>query len=307
MLLFTSPTAAQSFLKKGSAVALGNYDGVHFGHRAILKQLKQHARAHKLKSLLLTFDPHPAKLLAPRTDLKLINTRDQKCELLRKTGIDVVLILRFNKKFAQLSHQDFFEKILVKKLNARFVIVGHDFTFGRQRAGTTETLEALGRQHCVDVRLVSAQIHHGVLVSSSVIRNLIREGNVTLANKLLTRSFFVDGTVIHGHHRGRALGVHTANIKARNELLPADGVYATWAIVENKHYASVTNIGLNPTFADNKLSVECHILNFNRDIYHRKIRVIFEKRIRDEIQFASPTKLARQIQKDIVTAKKILL
>lgn len=307
MHIFTSTASARSFLKKGSAIAIGNYDGVHFGHRAILKQLTTHAKAHKLRSVLLTFEPHPAKILAPASGLHLINTLEQKLELLSKTGIDVVIIQPFSKKFAQIKPEFFFRNMVMKKLNAKFVIVGHDFTFGTKRQGTTETLEKLGHQYGIDVRLVDAQTHHGVLVSSSVIRNLIREGDISQANKLLTRSFFIDGTVVHGHHRGTTLGIHTANIKTNNELLPADGVYATFATLGKKKYASVTNIGLNPTFADDKLSVECHILNFDKDIYKKSLRVFFEQRIRDEIRFASPRALVEQIEKDIKVAKKILL
>ena len=156
------------------------------------------------------------------------------------------------------------------------------------------------------MRLVDAQTHHGVLVSSSVIRNLIREGNLPLANKLLTRSFFIDGTIVHGHHRGTALGIHTANIKTDNELLPPDGVYATFATIDHKKYASATNIGKNPTFDDVERSIECHIFNFDKDLYGKKIRVTFEQKIRDEIRFASPKALVKQIEKDIAETKKIL-
>lgn len=307
MKIFSSIASAHSFLKKGSAIAIGNYDGVHFGHRAILKQLTTYAKAHKLKSLLLTFEPHPAKVMAPKTDLHLINTLHQKLELLRRTGVDAVIVHRFDKKFAQTKPKDFFEKILIKQLHAKFVIVGHDFTFGARRQGTTETLEKLGRQHHIGVRLVPAQTHHNVLVSSSVIRNLIHEGNIPLANTLLTRSFFIDGTVVHGHHRGTALGIHTANIQTDNELLPADGVYATTATVGKKKYASATNIGKNPTFDDLERTVECHLFDFNKDLYGKRIRVAFEQRIRDEIRFASPAALSKQIREDIVTAKRMLI
>ncbi len=306
MKVITNLTSAHTFLKPGSAIAIGNYDGVHFGHQAILKQLTTYAKAHKLRSVLLTFDPHPANILAPRAGLHRINTLDQKLELLAKTGLDGVIIQPFDKKFAHVKPKDFFEKILIKKLHAQFVIVGHDFTFGARRQGTTETLEKLGRLHHIAVRLVDAQTHHGVLVSSSVIRNLIREGNLPLANKLLTRSFFIDGTIVHGHHRGTALGIHTANIKTDNELLPPDGVYATFATIDHKKYASATNIGKNPTFDDVERSIECHIFNFDKDLYGKKIRVTFEQKIRDEIRFASPKALVKQIEKDIAETKKIL-
>lgn len=306
MKIFLSISSTSSFLRQGSAVAIGNYDGVHYGHRAILKQLKAHARSHKLKSVLLTFDPHPAKFLAPKAGIHLINTLDQKLELLTRTGIDAVVILPFTKRFAQTKPKAFFCNVLLKSLNAKFIIVGHDFTFGAGRRGTVETLEELGHQNQIDVHLVPAQTHHGVLVSSSVIRNLIREGDISQANKLLTRSFFIDGTVVHGHHRGTALGIHTANIKTNNELLPPDGVYATWATVGKKQYASATNIGKNPTFDNEERSIECHILDFDKDLYGKTIRVTFEQRIRDEIRFASPQALVEQIGKDIWVARKIL-
>lgn len=304
--IFHSTSDAKNFLKQGSCVAIGNYDGFHFGHQAIVKSLIQKSQGKKLKSSLLTFEPHPVKLLAPEVAPLLINTLAQKLELIGDCGLDTIVVQSFDQKFSKIKPEDFFKKYLISDLNAQFVTVGHDFTFGEKRSGTIETLEHLAHKNHIDVKIVEAKMLVNTLVSSSLIRKLIKDGNVKLASKMLTRPFFIDGHVVQGHNRGTALGIHTANITTSNELIPSDGVYASFLKLNNKTFASVTNIGFNPTFDNQTRSIESHIFDFNQNIYDKNIRLFFIEKIREEIKFATPTALVQQIEKDITSAKKIL-
>lgn len=304
--IFYSTKDAHSFLKDGAAVAIGNFDGVHHGHRVLLDELVKNAAACKLKPVLLTFDPHPVKILAPDVAPPLINTLNQKIELLAKTGLSAVVIQPFDKNFAKVRPEAFFDQFLVRDLGARFLVVGYDFTFGENRSGTIETLEVLGYQKHVAVKIMDAQMVDGMLASSTVIRRLVTEGQFDRARELLTRPFFIDGTVVQGYHRGTALGLHTANLKTDNELIPANGVYATLVELDGGTYRSATNIGYNPTFDNPERSIETHIFDFDRNIVGRQLRLIFAKKLRDEVKFATPEALVTQIKKDIENAKKVL-
>lgn len=304
--VFYSTAEAKSALKPGSALTIGNYDGVHLGHQEILKKLIKIAQKKNLIPTVLTFDPHPVKVLAPQISTKMINTSEQKIGLLQSLGIQVIVLQKFDEEFAKIKPEVFFEKHLLKHLNAKHIMVGYDFTFGVKRSGTIETLELLAYDKNIDVDIVPAKLSGSTLVSSSLIRNLIKEGNVKLAHKYLLRPFFIDGIVIHGHKRGTALGIHTANLSTENELLPQDGVYATLADYRGKTYKSVTNIGFNPTFHNTERSIETHIFDFDTDIYDKNLRLSFIERLRGEIKFASPEALIKQIGKDIEEAKKVL-
>ncbi|MBF0103958.1 MAG: bifunctional riboflavin kinase/FAD synthetase [Deltaproteobacteria bacterium] len=304
--VFEGTADATGFLRHGSAVAIGNYDGVHYGHRCILKNLTEKARALKTLSVLLTFEPHPVKVLSPEVAPKLINTKKQKIELLAQTELDCVIFQTFSKSFARTKPETFFLNTIVKNLKARYLTVGYDFTFGNERSGTADTLETLATKHGIELKIVPAQMLNQTLVSSSVIRKIIKEGHIVMANKLLTRPFYIDGTVIRGFCRGTALGIHTANIKTENELMPPDGVYATLIHVNDNTYKSVTNIGFNPTFDNLERSIETHILDFEGDIYDQTVRLCFAKQLRQEIKFATPTALVKQIGIDIENTKNVL-
>lgn len=303
---FVGTKEASAFLKSGCVLTVGNYDGVHFGHRAILKHVLKKARRHKLKAALLTFEPHPVKTLSPHVAPPLINTLDQKLELLETVGIDAIIVQKFDATFAKITPEYFFKNHLLKNLHAKSIAIGYDFTFGTKRSGTIETLEILCYQNKTDLEIVPAKMLDDTLVSSTLIRKLIVRGDVDLAKKLLVRDFFIDGHVVTGHHRGVELGIHTANLKTENELLPLDGVYATRLRIGEKIFASVTNIGFNPTFNNQERSIETHIFNFDREIYDQHVRLYFIERLRDEIKFANAGALVKQIQKDITHAKKIL-
>lgn len=306
MKIFYSTLDAKTFCKAGTALTIGNYDGVHLGHRAILKNLKAQAKKRKLKSALLTFEPHPVQVLVPQIAPKLINTLKQKIELLEQTGLDTLIVQSFDMPFAKMKPADFFKKSLVKDLNARFITVGHDFTFGDKKTGTIETLEVFAHEKNIEIDIIEAQMLDQTLVSSSLIRKLIASGDIPFANHLLGRDFFIDGQVVHGHNRGASLGLHTANLHTDNDLLPLDGVYATRFQIGKKKYQSVTNVGFNPTFNNTERSIETHIFDFDRDIYKKEVRLSFVKRLRNEIKFVNPEALVKQIEKDISEAKKVL-
>lgn len=304
--VFTSSEEASVFFRAGSSLAIGNFDGVHFGHRQILKQVLSYSRRYKLKSAVLTFEPHPVHVLSPQVAPKLINTLAQKIEIIGALGVDAVVVQTFDRHLSQKSPENFFHMHIQKHLGAQHVFVGHDFTFGAKRAGTTEMLDQLGGAAEIKIHIVDAQFKKGTLVSSSLIRKLIAEGRVELARDYLQRNFFVDGTVVSGHKRGAALGLHTANLFPDNELLPADGVYASFVECAGKIYQSATNIGFNPTFSNTERSIETHLLDFDGNIYNARIRLYFVKRLRDEIKFVSPEALVIQVKEDIVTCRKIL-
>jgi riboflavin kinase / FMN adenylyltransferase len=291
--------------KKG-VVTLGVFDGVHKGHREIIKQVVSRAKRLKAPSLVYSFDPHPVRVLAPIVQLPLLNTIPQRGELIRSQKIDCLLIEPFSKTFAKIGAKDFFNKILLGKLEAREIFVGYDFTFGSKRSGTIETLEALSKESGVKVTVIPALFEKGCLISSTEIRHAISRGELKRANLLLGGPFFIDGDVVRGRGVGKALGIHTANVRTENEIIPMNGVYASYSIANNKRYKSVTNIGHNPTFGGSVLSIETHILNFKQNLYRKRIRVEFIARLRDERLFSGPEALKEQIMKDIKAAKKIL-
>jgi riboflavin kinase/FMN adenylyltransferase len=291
---------------KNPVVTLGNFDGVHRAHQKMLQMTRSLAKKKHGKSVVYTFNPHPVKVLAQASAPPMINTLEQKLELIEKTGIDVVVLEPFNLKFAHLEAKKWFEKIIVRNLHAAGVIAGYDFTFGTHRSGTAELLQELCRRHHIDCRILEAQLLNETLISSTQIRHWVAQGDMRHAADLLGRPFFIDGQVIQGMGRGKTLGIRTANLKVKNELLPQSGVYACFARVGKRTYPAVTNIGMNPTFGGQTLSIETHLLNFKKDVYDQELRVFFVEKIREEQTFSSPEELTRQIQSDIKAAQKIL-
>lgn len=306
MKIFNSIEQAGPFCHHGSCVTLGNFDGLHVGHRKILEVLKKGANKKKLPSLVYTFEPHPVKVLAPTIAPKLLNTHDQKIELLKTTGIDAVLFQKFDTAFAKVSPHDFFENYLIKHLKARLIIVGYDFTFGAKRSGTVEVLEKFCREKGIDIEIVQPFFEKNLLSSSSVIRQLVSEGKVKEASHLLTRPYFIEGKVVTGKTRGKTIGFATANLHSENELIPGLGVYATKSVVDKKTYDGITNIGINPTFNEKELKIETHLFGFKDEIYGKQMCLYFFDKIRDEKKFDSAEDLKNQIGKDILAAKKIL-
>ncbi|MBI4223406.1 MAG: bifunctional riboflavin kinase/FAD synthetase, partial [Deltaproteobacteria bacterium] len=289
------------------ALALGNFDGVHCGHQAILRDLVQKCRVHGWRPAVYTFDPHPAKILAPRTAPPLIQTPEQKRRALEAAGVAKVIVEKFDKKFSQMNPERFFETVLVKRLRVRGIWVGHDFTFGHKRSGHAEMLAALCKKKGIGFRVIRPHFEGETLVSSTQIRALVRGGQVDLAAKLLGRPFALTGKVVKGMGLGGKLGIHTANLKVENELLPKTGLYITttglrttdYGLRTKKNWPSVTSVGFNPTFPGKGFSVETHLIGFNGNLRGKKIEVAFLKWLRDELVFPNEETLAAQIQNDI--------
>jgi riboflavin kinase / FMN adenylyltransferase len=286
-------------------VALGNFDGVHLGHRAILKAAIDRARDAAGKAYALTFDPLPAKVLSPHAP-RMLMTAEDKLEHLRGSGLDGVLVAHFDLALSKLTPRDFVRVYLRGKLGVEFVVVGHSVSFGHQRAGNAAVMTELGREFGFETIVVGPVKVDGVEISSSKIRELIEAAEMPAAARLLGRPHFLSGTVVHGRERGRTIGFPTANLDSFTECIPPDGVYATRVVLPDGSYPSITNIGMRPTFHETARSIEAHIFDFNRDIYDRTIRLEIVERIRPERKFESSEALGRQIAEDLKRAREIL-
>jgi len=287
-------------------VALGNFDGVHIGHRAILAEALNRARAVGGTAFALTFDPLPARRLFPDRAPPALVTLEDKLELLRAAGIDCVVVIDFTLELSRVSARDFVQDYLLRKLGARAVVVGHSVSFGHKRAGNAEAMVAMGREFGFETFVVGPVTAEGLAVSSTKIRELIVAGDVRTAARLLGRHHFLSGTVVRGRERGRKLGFPTANLASETECIPPDGVYATRVMLADGAWPSVSNIGMNPTFNESARSVEAHIFDFDRDLYGQRIKLEFVERIRGERKFESGDALAKQIAADLKRAREIL-
>jgi riboflavin kinase / FMN adenylyltransferase len=293
-----------------SVVTIGNFDGLHYGHREIISNLVSKARQKNAQSVVVTFNPHPRKILHPEVQHEqLFDQEDQEREL-EKMGVDLLVIEPFSRDLSQLTPEKFLSDYIIKPLSPEVLIVGYDFAFGANRQGTLSTLEKLCEQNGLELEIINPIKMEGLVISSSEIRKSIREGHVDIARKMLGRSFYIKGLVEKGEQRGRALGFPTANLSTSAEIFPKEGVYASYVRVRSDLYKSVTNVGYSPTFVHNEknkiLKVETHILNFDKDIYGEEIEVHFEHFIRPEKKFESPEKLKSQIQYDISNALNFL-
>jgi riboflavin kinase/FMN adenylyltransferase len=288
-------------------VTIGNFDGVHLGHQAILARVCKRAQELEGQAVGITFEPHPLKVLRPQLNLPLLTTPTQKLELLTAAGLEAVVVLPFNPEFAGLTARDFVTQYFCERLRVREVVVGHDYCFGRGREGNIDLLKEMGRAHGFTVQVVWAVEVDGAVVSSSLIRALLRLGKVAEANHLLGRPYGVAGQVIPGKGRGaKLLKVPTANIRPENELLPASGIYAVWVRRGPETLPGVANIGTSPTFENGELSLEVHLLNFDGNLYGENLEVGFVARLREERRFPSIDALAAQIRNDITAARQIL-
>ena len=291
---------------RNPVLTIGNFDGVHKGHLALFDMVKERAKLIDGQSALITFDPHPIKVVKPGNGPRLITLTQQKLELIEDANIDVIFCLPFTEKFASISARDFVRGILVEKIGIREMVVGYDYTFGHKREGNIRLLKEMGEAFGFMVHVVEP-VHVGNKpVSSTSIRKLVREGNLPEAKELLGRDYQICGTVVKGKNRGaRLLGFPTANLELIDELVPKEGVYAVNVVVGDQTLNGVTNIGHNPTFGEGPFSVETHLLDFKGDLLGKKIRVKFIKRLRDERPFGSIKDLADQIGRDILKTKKM--
>lgn len=292
-----------------SVVVPGNHDGVHLGHRALMDTASALAKREGLRTVALTFDPHPANILAPERVPPLLTTIERRVELLRKVGADEVIVQNFCPEFAGLSAEEFLQKGLVETLHARALVVGTDFGFGVNRSANVDTLQALARRYGIQLSVVQPVRVGPQQVSSSAIRRAISSGEVEQAAIWLGRPHELSGRVVQGDQRGRTLGVPTANLDCEPVLKPLDGVYAVVARQieppEGTRYLGVANIGLRPTFGRGH-SVEVHLLDFGGDLYGATLRVGFLQRLRGQQVFSEVDHLVRQIQCDVSLARQVL-
>jgi riboflavin kinase/FMN adenylyltransferase len=281
---------------------IGNYDGVHLGHRSILRRVVEQAHALDAPSLLITFSPHPLSVVAPDRKPKRLQNRGQKLESLRRTGLSDLLILEFTPALAELNGERFFDQLLADRVRFASLYVGENFRFGRGREGTMELLRRIGSRHGFEVHGVAPVVGNGDVISSTAIRRALAEGDVTRAARMLGRPYLVEGEVTRGDGRGRSLDCPTANVEVANEVLPQPGVYVTETRVIAGRFPSVTNVGVRPTFGGEQVTVETHLLGFSDDIYHERIEVRFLERLRDEMRFEDAAALADQMARDRAAA-----
>lgn len=291
----------------GSWLTVGVFDGVHLGHQQIINKLVAGAHADGLPAVVLTFDPHPAKVLG-RGDIKLLTLPGERARLLGKFGVDVVVTQTFDRSLADTSAFDFMKR-LKTRLGLVRLILGYDSTLGKNREGNAARLTEIGRELGYGVETVAALGDESGVVSSTEIRKLVTIGRVDEAARLMGHPYQLQGMVTHGDQRGRTIGFPTANLQyAREKVLPAGGIYACWAYLGGEKYGAAVNVGTNPTFTPDKqtLNIEAYLLDFNRDIYGERMRLEFIARLRDELKYDSVEALVQQIHRDVQQTREIL-
>jgi len=291
---------------RNPVLTLGNFDGVHLGHQKIFNAVKEEARKIDGEAIVFTFDPHPLQVLDPQRCPPFITPFKKKLMLVEMLGIDVIIVATFDLGIANITPEAFVKQILVDKIGPKKILVGYNYYFGKDRKGNVEMLIQLGKKFGFEVKVIGALKVNDTPVSSSKIRELIQGGQMGQAAQLLGRNYRLMGKVIWGSGRGKDLGFPTANLEILNGLYPKTGVYAVEVIIGDRTYPGVADVGYNPTFGKNPLSVEVHILDFTQDIYGEEIQLVFFDRIRDEEVFEEPDSLVRQMKKDVDVARKIL-
>jgi riboflavin kinase/FMN adenylyltransferase len=291
---------------QAAAVAIGNFDGVHLGHRALVERARRLAEAHDARTEVLTFDPHPSSIFAPTTTPKQLTSLTRRIELLGEAGADVVVIEPFTRELANSAPNAFVDDVVLQSLRASAIIVGYDFTYGARATGTTDALRSHGNRAGIEVDVMQAVECAGEVASSTRIRAHLRVGNLAGAERLLGRRWDVDGVVVHGAKRGRTIGVPTANIQPHGDLPIAGGIYAVTLRVDGVDLPAVASLGTNPTFVEGGAqTLEVHVLDWDGDIYGREVRTTFLGRLRDEAKFDSIEALVTQIKADIADARRL--
>jgi riboflavin kinase/FMN adenylyltransferase len=290
-----------------TVLTIGNFDGVHLGHQKIISTVLKRARDLRGTPMAMTFDPHPLKIIAPERELQLLTSFDERAKLMEELGIKVFLLIPFTKDFSSLPPDEFITDILVKRIKAKEIIVGTNYAFGKNRKGNVDLLRRRGKKYGYAVKVIRNARILGVVVSSSMIRELILKGTVSDAIKFLGRAYSIEGTVIKGKGRGKSLlNIPTANITKPLEIVPKEGVYAVRVMYRSRFLDGVANIGKNPTFTNDDMSYEVHLFNFYGNLLGKKIRIFFIDRIRNEQRFSHISILEKQIRNDIECAKELL-
>jgi riboflavin kinase/FMN adenylyltransferase len=307
-IIFGIDQLRRSFINP--VVTLGNFDGVHLGHQKIFERLREEAKKIRGEAVVITFEPHPLKVISPQYCPSLLTPFKKKMMLIEKSGIETVLCIEFSLAFSEISPFEFIKKILVEKVKVRKIIVGYNYHFGKRQRGDVRVLKNIGKFFNVEVEVIEPLKIGQTPVSSSKIRELIRNGEVEEASKLLGRTYPIIGKVIKGSRRGHTLGFPTANLEISDELYPKEGVYAVEILSNEQLFNGLANVGLNPTFVPGRtseeelFSLEVYIFNFSQNIYGKEIQVNFIRRIRDEVRFESSSQLIEQIRKDVQWAQE---
>ena len=307
MRVIRNLSAVPEELQNG-VMTIGNFDGVHLAHQAIIQKVVKEAKEAGAKAIVMTFDPHPQQVLHPeRKHFYLITSLEEKIKILSEMEVDAAIVVAFSREFSKTTAEAFSRDIICGKLHPVKVLIGHDYTFGRGKEGKPDYLKAQGEKYGFAVEVISAVETEGVIVSSTQVRNAVLAGNVALAAKLLGRPYSLSGHVVEGDRRGRDIGFPTANIEPEKLLIPSRGVYAVFVETETQRYMAALNIGFNPTFSEEKrITIEVHILDFNGHLYGRKLFISFIDRIRDEKKFEGHDLLVAQIKRDVEQTREIL-
>lgn len=288
-----------------TVVTMGNFDGIHLGHRALVGNAVAEAKQWRTQSVVFTFEPHPLKLLAPERAPQMIVNHQDKMDMLQALGVDAVIVQTFDHRFASIQAEDFVRRYLLGHLNLSKIWLGRDLRFGRDRQGDAEDLIHWGSELGFGVGIVEPILVQGKRISSSRIRQLIEQGRVDEVQPMLGRYHFISGRVVAGHRRGRKMGFPTANLASATELLPQDGIYATLLELQNHCWLSVSSVGRNPTFGEGLRTIEAYILDFAQDIYRKPVKLSFVQRIREERRFAQIEDLVTQMHEDVQAARTI--
>lgn len=297
-------------MSTNSVVTIGVFDGVHIGHKAIIKKVAMRAKMIGLKSVVVTFDPHPLKILRPRYFVPSLISLKHRVKLIKALGIDNVLVMKFSKKIASMPPEKFVNDIIIGRLNAKEIFVGEDFCFGKGAKGHADVLKAIGQMKGLKVNIIQHVKKEHVIVSSSLIRRLVVNGQIDKVSRFLGRQYSILGTVVSGSKLARLLGYPTANINPHHEAIPPGGVYAVKVRFKKKLFKGIVNIGVRPTFYDHgrdeEPSIEAHIFDFGYRIYGKDLEILFGKKLRNEKKFKTIDSLVEQIKKDERIARRCL-
>ncbi len=289
-----------------SVATLGNFDGVHLGHRELFRRLVKAARKLNCPSVVCTFDPHPLKFLAPDKAPPLLNTPPEKRRLIAASHVDYLIEIPFTHAFAAMPPEQFIDEILIERLNVQHLFVGYDYAFGKGRRGTAGFLRDYGKTRNIDVHVLQPVGADGRPYSSTRIRNMVAAGDVSGVVALLGRQYNLEGQVVPGEQRGRKMGFPTANLLTEKELVPAPGVYVVKVRHGLQEYGGVVNLGLRPTFDGKHATIEVHLLDYTGDLYGENVRIYFIERLRDELKFPTPEALSDAIAADVLNARQVL-
>ena len=304
MIIFNNINIPKNY--KCSAIAIGNFDGVHKGHQKVFEKTKKFSRKKKIKFGILTFTPLPIMFFNKKIKNYRLVSENKKLKLFEKYGVDFIINIKFNKRFSKISAENFIKKIIYEKISPQSLSVSNNFKYGRKRRGNVNLLKKFSYKYNYRLLNIEAFKYNGKIVSSTRIRKCLQSGKINLANKLLSRTWFIDGLVKKGKRLGRKLGYRTCNISIKNYIFPKMGIYAVKVLIGNKKkiYTGVAYLGSRPTFGGKEIFLEINVFGIKKNLYKKRLSVYFQKFIRGDRKFKNPTKLVKQMNKDVIFVKK---